>query len=146
MSNASTIFSAARSRLATLLGATYKEHKQLFTTEELDTVSLDNGYSVLLLDSQEKSPQANSIFMQRKVRIVVTHRTYASVDAGKVVTKLATVYDKEQQIIESFRDWCDTSIGLIRFLPSTETAIETHETDEDSFIVNTLNFDILYKN
>lgn len=146
MSNAATIFSAARSRLATLLGATYKEHKQLFTTEELETVSLDNGYSVLLLDSQEKSPQANSIFMQRKVRIVVTHRTYASVDAGKVVTKLATVYDKEQQIIESFRDWCDTSIGLIRFLPSTETAIETHETDEDSFIVNTLNFDILYKN
>lgn len=147
MSNAASIFAAARARIATVLGATYREHTQLFSTEELDTKSLENGYGLLLLDSQEKSPQVNGIFIERKVRVIITHRTYASgVGPGKVVAKLETVYDREAEIIASFREWNDPTIGLIKFLPTSESSIETHETDEDSFLVNTINFDILYKN
>ncbi len=147
MSNCTDIFQAARARLQSLLGSTYKEHTQLFSTEELDTKSLENGYSVLLLDSQEKNPQVNGIFLQRKMRVVLTHRTYSSaVGAGKVVTKLETVYDKEAAVIADFRTWNDSNIGLIKFLPTSESSIETHETDEDSFLVNTINFDILYEN
>lgn len=146
MSNVSSIFTAGRSRIATLLGATYKEHTNIFDVKDLSAVSLENGYSLVLLAAKEQNPQVNSIFMQRKLQIVVTHRTYASVDAGKVITSLATVYDKEAAVIDSFRLWEDKTIGLIRVMPTAESEIEQLADGEDSFLVNTLKFDILYKN
>lgn len=146
MSNATDIFNGAISRVSTLLGGTYRQHENIFSTEDLSARSLENGYAVVLLAATEKSPQINALFMQRSLQVVVTHRTYASVDAGKVVTTLATVYDKEAEIINSIRCWEDKTIGLIKVLPSTESQIEQLSDGEDSFIVNTLTFDILYQN
>lgn len=146
MSNASSIFTEARSKISTLLGPSYKEHTNIFDTEDLATVTLDNGYSVLLIDVDEKSPQVNKNFIERSLKITVTHRTFASVDAGKVIVKLATVYDKEAAIIDEIRCWSDPTIGMIKALPKTTTKVEQMYDGEDSFIVNTLNFVILYIN
>lgn len=146
MSFAADIFDEARSRLATLLGNTYREHTDLFEVEDINANTLDNGYSVVLLDAEERSPQVNAIFMQRTMKVVITHRTFASVDAGKVIVKLATVYDKEAAVIDSFRTWSDDTIGLIKALPTTKAKIEKFAGGEDSFLVNTLEFTILYKN
>lgn len=146
MSYAADIFAAARTRISTLLGPTYKEHTDLFEVEDISANTLENGYSVVLLDAEERSPQINAIFMQRTMKVVVTHRTYASVDAGKVIVKLGTVYDKESEIIESLRWWSDDTIGLVKALPTTKTKIEKFAGGEDSFLVNTLEFTILYKN
>lgn len=146
MSFAADIFDEARSRLAALLGATYREHTDLFEVEDINANTLDNGYSVVLLDAEERSPQVNAIFMQRTMKVVITHRTFASVDAGKVIVKLATVYDKEAAAIDSFRTWSDDTIGLIKALPTTKAKIEKFAGGEDSFLVNTLEFTILYKN
>jgi hypothetical protein len=146
MSYAADIFDAARTRLSTLLGPTYKEHTDLFEVEDISANTLENGYSVVLLDAEERSPYINSIFMQRTMKVVVTHRTYASVDSGKVIVKLGTVYDKESEIIESLRWWIDDTIGLVKALPTTKTKLEKFAGGEDSFLVNTLEFTILYKN
>lgn len=146
MSNAASIFNASITKLETLLGATYKRHENFFDYNEQSTVKLDNGFSIIMLDAEEKSPQANTIFLERQLKVSVTHRTFASADAGKVITKLATVYDKEQAIIDDFRVWRDTSIGLIAALPKTNTKIEQLFDGEDSFIVNTITFVIIYKN
>lgn len=146
MSFAADIFNASRTRMATILGATYKEHTDLFEVDDIPATHLENGYSVILLDAEERSPQINAIFMQRTMKVVVTHRTYASVDAGKVIIKLGTVYDKEAEIIESFRTWMDDTIGLVKALPTTKAKIEKFAGGEDSFLVNTIEFNILYKN
>jgi hypothetical protein len=146
LSNAASIHTAAISKLATLLGATYKEHTDIFDTEDLSGVHLENGYSVVLLDLEEKESEGNFLFMKRDLKIVITHRTYAAADATKVKTKLQTVYDKESAVVGEFRVWVDKPIGLIAVLPSTNTTVEKFEGGEDSFIVNTLNFSILYIN
>ena len=146
MSNSASIFNMARTNIAALLGPTYKEHTDLFEVEDINANTLENGYSVVLLDAEERSPQVNAIFMQRTLKVVMTHRTYASVDAGKVIVTLATVYDKEAAAIESFRAWSDDTIGLIKALPVTKSKIEKFAGGEDSFLVNTLEFTILYKN
>lgn len=147
MSNATDIFNAARTRISTLLGPTYREHPNLFSVDDLDSVSLENGYSVVLLGSTEKAPQANTIFMERKMRVFITHRTYSSDPRdGKMQVALGTVYDKESDVIDDLRNWVDQVIGLIRVLPTTESNIEQRFDEEDSFIVNELNFDILYLN
>lgn len=146
MSNASLIFDETRTRVQSLLGSTYREHTNIFDTEDLSSRSLENGWSAVLLDVDEKSPQVNKNFIERNLKIVVTHRTYASVDAGKVIVKLSTVYDKEAEIIDSIRCWSDSAIGLIKALPKTTTKVEQMYDGEDSFIVNTINFVILYIN
>jgi len=146
MSNVSSIFSDAISQVQTILGNTYKQHTNIFSTEDLSTQSLENGFSVVLLDATEKNPQANALFMQRVLQVVVTHRTYASVDATKVVVKLATVYDIETSIITAIRCWDNKPIGLIKVLPTAKSSIEQTANGEDSFIVNKLTFDILYQN
>lgn len=147
MSNATDIFNAVRTRISTVLGPNYREHPNLFSVDDLDAISLENGYSVVLLDSSERSPQANAIFLERKMRVFITHRTYSSDPRdGKAQVTLGTVYDKESLIIDDLRNWKDTVIGLISLLPTTESTIEQRFDDEDSFIVNELNFDILYLN
>jgi len=146
MSNAASIQTAALSRLSTLLGATYKEHTDIFDYTNVGAVHLTQGYSVVLLKAEERDNQGNFILMRRDMRTVVTHRTYAAADATKVKTTLTTVYDKEKAIIDSFRTWQDKAIGLIACLPTTNTEIEQSADGEDSFIVNTMNFSILYVN
>jgi hypothetical protein len=146
VSNATSIFNAARALVGTTLGASYKEHPNIMEYTELDARSLDGGYAVVLMDITERNPQVNDLFIQRKLRVTVTHRTYASIDAAKVIAKLQAVYDKEAELIDEIRCWVDQSIGLIKVIPNAETTIETFEEEEDSFLVNTLNFDIIYVN
>lgn len=146
MSNSSNIFNEARAKLSSILGSTYREHTDLFEIENLSANSLDNGYSVVLLDAEEKSPQVNAIFLQRTMRVVLTHRTFASVNASKVIIKLEDVYNREAEVINEFRSWSDDTIGLIKALPSTKSKIEKFSGGEDSFLVNTIDFTILYKN
>jgi len=146
VSNATSIFNAARALVGDTLGASYREHPNIMEYTELDSRSLDGGYAVILLDITERNPQVNDLFIQRKLRVTVTHRTYASVDATKVISKLQTVYDKESELIDELRCWVDQSIGLIKIVPNVETTVETFEEEEDSFIVNVLNFDMIYIN
>ena len=146
MSNAASIHTASINRLSALLGSTYKEHTDLFKHDDQSSVHLSQGYSVILLNAEERDNQGNYILMRRDMRVKVTHQTYAAADATKVKTTLTTVYDKEKAIIDSFRCWYDKSIGLISCLPATSTQVEEFSDGEDSFIVNTMNFSILYIN
>lgn len=145
-SNASLIHSAAIDRLQSLLGSTYKELQDLFDVDNASANHLEQGFSVVLLSAEEKDAQGNFIGLKRDMKITVTHRTFASVDATKVKTTLQTVYDKEAAVIDSFRCWNDKTIGLLACLPSTNTEVEKIAGGEDSFIVNTLNLSILYIN
>ena len=146
MSNAADIHTAAISRLSALLGSTYKEHTNIFDYKDVDAVHLTQGYSVILLGAKERETQGNFILMEREMKVVVTHQTYAVADAGRVKTTLQTVYNKEKAVIDSYRTWIDKTIGLLVCRPATSTQVEQIDGGEDSFIVNTMNFSILYLN
>lgn len=146
-SNASLIFDAANVRLQDLLGDTWRPHVNIFTQEEESARTKQNGFSLVLLSGQEKNPTVNAIFLERQMRVTLTHRTFAGNSSSKKVkSTLASVYDIESEVIESMRLWQDASIGLIKVLPKTSVETAQSPDGEDDFLTSTITFTLQYRN
>jgi hypothetical protein len=146
MSVAGGILTDVLSKLSTLLGATYRELPNLFSLEQASSRQLENGYSAILLDGDNNQHQLTSNHtITRQLVIKVSYRTYTRQDSSRTKTVLATLYTNEEAIINKITTYPSPPSGFVQVVDPVSTSIETMVGDEDSYLINTMKFNVVYR-
>ncbi len=146
MSVAGGILTDVLSKVGTLLGSSFSELPDLFSTDNTPTHELDNGYSAILLDGDNSQNQVTGYHtISRRLQIKISYRTYSRPDGTNTKTSLATLYTNEEAIINHIVAYPSKPTGLLGVVDPVETFVETMDGKDDKFLINTLTFSLRYR-
>lgn len=145
MSVANDLLTDVLSKVSNQLGATFRELPDLFSTDDLSSRELENGYSAILLDGEEDNQIIGQVTMKRRLVIKISYRTYTTPSGSRTKTVLSTLYTNEEALLNLFLRYNTKPAGFLAMLDQASTDVETYDGEDDKFLINTLTFNATYR-